>query len=123
MWPEGVSSLDGYYNDIFHNNLTDISLQEFKKRFSPELEQQYTTWVQKYVEAIIKEQPPYTRYEDSVAGVLGNVPIVFKSIVTLKEGQDVSYETLLRMPFSKALEKYLKVKVPVDYFSHFRKSE
>ncbi len=118
--PQDSRSLNRYFVDNFRK-FEDITLEQFKQQFTPETEQKFQAWVKQHIDTLIKEKPQNVRYPDTVANVLGNNPVVFQSVVSLKEGRNVDYDELLKIPFSEAAKKYLDIDLPEDYFDHFSK--
>lgn len=118
--PQDSRSLNRYFIDNFRK-FEGITLEQFKQQFTPETEQKFQAWAKQHIDTIIKEQPTGVRYPDTVASVLGNSPAAFQSMVLLKEGRNVGYDELLKMPFSEAAKKYLDIDLPEDYFNHFSK--
>jgi hypothetical protein len=118
--PSDGVALNRYYVNSFRQ-FQGITFQEFKQNFTPEVENKYKEWVQRYVEVLINEQPAGSRYGDTVASVLNNAPVIFKNLASINEGRNVDYDELLVMPFSDAVKKYLDIDVPANYFDHFSK--
>lgn len=118
--PQDSRSLNRYFIDNFRK-FEGITLEQFKQQFTPETEQKFQAWAKQHIDTMIKEQPAGVSYPDTVANVLGNSPAAFQSMVSLKEGRNVSYDELLKMPFSEAAKKYLDIDLPEDYFNHFSK--
>lgn len=118
--PQDSRSLNRYFIDNFRK-LEGITLEQFKQQFTPEVEQKFQAWAKQHIDTMMKEQPAGVRYPNTVASVLGNSPAAFQSMVSLKEGRNVSYDELLKMPFSEAAKKYLDIDLPEDYFNHFSK--
>ena len=116
--PKDSRALNRYFVNNFRK-FEDMTLGQFKRDFNQGMEQKYQAWMKQYINTIIKEQRIGVKYPDNVASVLGNAPVIFQSIASLKEGRNISYDELLRMPFSKVVKKYLNIDVPKDYFDHF----
>ncbi len=118
--PQDSRTLNRYFIDTFRK-FEGISLDQFKQDFTLEAEQKFQAWAKQHIDTLVKEKPHGARYPDTVASVLGNSPVVFQSIASLKEGRTVYYDELLNMPFSEAAKKYLNIDLPEDYFEHFSK--
>ena len=116
--PEDDIGLGRYYRATF-GNLEGSSIEDFRRSYTPEIQNKFQAWAKQSVQNIVKDMPRGSRTADTVASVLGNSPGVFQRIVSLKEGRVVDIEKLLSMPFSQAAKEYLDIDLPKDYFDTF----
>ena len=116
--PTDERGLVKYHKDNF-GRIEGHSLENFKKEFTPEMEDKYRAYIIQFLKNQIKNQPTQGRYADTVAGVLGNAVPFLQRILALKEGRVIDMEKVLKMPFSKIAKEYLNVSLPEDYFNHY----
>lgn len=116
--PEDRRGLVRYFKENF-GQLGKAPLDEFRKGFTPDVENKFQGWVQQHLSMMIKETSPYTRSADTVANIFGNAPGILQRIASLKEGKIVDYNELLGMPFSQVAKKYFNIDLPEDYFNYF----
>lgn len=107
-----------YVKDNF-TKIEGLSLDEFRKALTPEVEHEFQMWAKQKVGILIKDKPQGGRYPDNVASIFGNNAAFLQRVVAIKEGGIVDYDELLTMPFSEVAKRYLNIDLPKNYFDTF----
>jgi hypothetical protein len=116
--PEDRRGLILWFKDNFEK-MSQLSLDEFRKNFTPEVERDFNSYLEKQLNVVINEKAKGLKYPDTVAGVLGNNADLLQRMIALKDGKIIDQSVILKMPFSEVAKKYLNIKIPEDFQNHF----
>jgi serine/threonine protein phosphatase PrpC len=103
----------------------DLPLEEFKQKYTPEIEAQFKEYISKAIGELIKQKPddPNIRYPDSPAGAMGLGGWgIMQRIIETKTGKRMNMNELSAVPFSEMIKNYLGMELPEKYsetFYHF----
>ncbi|MEK7460206.1 MAG: hypothetical protein AAB628_01505 [Patescibacteria group bacterium] len=112
-----------------HFGMFDVANpDQFKKLWAKGYAEHFNQFAEASIKTLVNRKKEGGIYADTVASVLnsGTSHRILMRLIALKSGNELSYEELLQMPFSKVAREYLGLdveKIDKDYFKHFRKRE
>ncbi|MBI3334932.1 MAG: hypothetical protein HY001_00330 [Candidatus Portnoybacteria bacterium] len=116
--PDNDKDMMRYFKDNF-TKFGSLSLDEFRRALTPEVEHEFQSWAKQKVDILIKNKPQGGRYPDNVASIFGNSAPFLQRVIAAKEGRIIDQGELLTMPFSEVAKRYLSIDLPKDYFNTF----